>query len=82
MDELELEYTCECTTKHVPKPVVFIEREGKNLCPTTACNLDHLLLEWYRHAGEPPGSITKHYSAFVRSLARSIVREEQDGASP
>lgn len=62
---------CECTTKHIPKPVNYVEIDGIQLCPTTACNLSALMLEWERHEGEPPGSVTKHYSRFVRALAKS-----------
>lgn len=68
---MNVNYSCECSTKHVPKPVEFIFMEGKWLCPTSACNLRTLLLEWDRYDGEPPGSVTKHYSAFVRALAKS-----------
>lgn len=67
---------CQCTTKHVPKPTqyFYVELHGNRivLCPTTAMNLDKLLLEYKRYSGEVPGEILKHYSKFVRGLARDL----------
>jgi hypothetical protein len=66
---------CSCTNKHIPKPIIYIvvEVNGEkiNLCPTAAFNLHSLLGEWHNYAGEPPGSVTKHYGHFIRGLAKA-----------
>lgn len=65
---------CLCSTKHVPAPVelVFEEGPGVWLCPTAAVNLHSLLVCWQQYGGEPPGSVTKHYGAYIRGLARDL----------
>lgn len=63
---------CECTSKHVPKPVELVYESGYWLCPTTAVNLQLLLAEWEAYGGEPPGSVTKHYSEYTRGLAKAL----------
>lgn len=63
---------CKCCTKHIPKPVSLSEVNGVSLCPTSACNLDMLLVAWDDYKGEPPGYVLKHYSAYVRGLAKSL----------
>lgn len=63
---------CPCTSKHVPKPVELVYESGHYLCPTTAVNLQLLLAEYEAYGCEPPGSVTKHYSAFTRALAKSL----------
>jgi len=61
---------CPCTSKHVPKPVALVEvAPGIWLCPTSAVNYNQLLIEYGLHNGCPPGSVTKHYSAYIRGLA-------------
>lgn len=61
---------CPCTGKHVPKPVALVEVDRDLwLCPTSAVNFQRLLVEYDTHRGVPPGSVTKHYSAFIRALA-------------
>jgi hypothetical protein len=67
---------CGCASKHVPKPLHLVDRAGTKLCPTSACNLDALVLEWLRHAGEPPGYVTKRYGAYVRLLARQTYQAQ------
>ena len=74
---------CECTTKHVPRPVVLarVDTRGKSvlLCPTSLHNLKMLLWEYELTDGDPLGSITKHYGKFVRDLADQIYeRSEAD----
>jgi hypothetical protein len=64
------EKTCRCTTRHIPKPIELVETNEVWLCPTSAGNLGVLMLEWLKHGGEPPGWITKHYSAYIRRLAK------------
>lgn len=68
--------TCKCTSKHVPNPTKYfsVEFDGHTeyLCPTTALNLEGLLIEYKRYAGEVPGSVLKRYSHFVRRLARDL----------
>ena len=64
---------CPCTSKHVPKPVALVEVEpGVWLCPTSAVNFKQLLIEYDTHRGTPPGSVTKHYSAYIRGLASTV----------
>lgn len=64
---------CPCTGKHVPKPVALVEvTPGIWLCPTSAVNYNQLLIEYNLHDGIPPGSVTKHYSAFIRGLASAL----------
>ena len=63
---------CPCTTKHVPKPVELVFESGYWLCPTTALNLKALLGDYEDYEGTPPGSVTKHYSAYTRALAETL----------
>lgn len=64
---------CKCTSKHIPKPILFftieLDDEVISLCPTSATNLEYLLLEYKRNKGEVPSSVLKHYSSYIRSLA-------------
>jgi hypothetical protein len=63
---------CPCTTKHVPKPIELVYESGYWLCPTTALNLRQLLDDYKEFGDTPPGSVTKHYSAYTRALAQTI----------
>lgn len=68
---------CKCTNKHIPKPEshIKIEVNGEEvvLCPTAAFNLYKLVGEWRRLGMQPPGNLTKHYGAYVRALAKTIM---------
>lgn len=68
--------TCDCSSKHVPRPVVLARVDLADgpvlLCPTSLMNLRHLLWEYELTDGDPLGSITKHYGKFIRDLATQV----------
>ena len=72
----EVQVTCNCTSKHVPKPVLYLYVDtgagSIALCPTTAMNLESLLAEYRRYGESPPGDVLKHYSRFVQGLAKKM----------
>lgn len=70
-----IEYrTCNCSTKHVPKPheliKVVIDEVEYFLCPTSFYNLVRLQQEWAILGKEPPGSTRKHFSDYIQRLAK------------
>lgn len=73
---LQEEVTCQCVTKHVPLPkrfeIIVINGSTIELCPTTHQNLLSLLDEYEKYGHEPPGSVRKHYSDYVQSLAKQL----------
>jgi hypothetical protein len=70
---------CECVEKHVPLPTTYryikIKEETVTMCPTTFDNVEQLVLAFKLYGGPPPGSVTKHYSKFVREICLSIWKE-------
>lgn len=70
---------CQCSSKHVPKPVVLfqidIKGEKVHLCPTAYVNLDQYLTRWRAGDTLPPGHFRKHYSAYIQELAGKIYDE-------
>lgn len=40
------------------------------ICPTTHANVHELLRAWEKAGGEPAWEVRKHFSPFVRELAR------------
>jgi hypothetical protein len=73
------ENACACTQRHVPLPQKLLSQvvagEEVFLCPTTYFNVASLL-DWYRiFGGDVPGSITKHYSKYVRDLTFALSKE-------
>ena len=73
--------TCECASKHVPKPVVMaVMEDGTVLCPTGITNLTRLLHEYALTGAVPDGSLTKNYGKHIRDLAQRIFEGRlQDG---
>lgn len=73
---------CQCSKKHVPLPMsykyIVVDREVVPLCATTYYNVRELLTSFEVYATLPPGSVTKHYSKFVRELCFRIWKESQD----
>jgi len=63
---------CRCSGKHVPSPhrLYCLERDDVvvYVCPTAYWNLVALMEEFIHHDGNPPGSVQKHYSKFVKTL--------------
>lgn len=78
IEELEdsREYTCHCTSKHVPKPTVYykilLNGTVVYLCPTTWYNVNKLLTAYRVRGSVPPGSVRKHYSKFVQELVSEL----------
>ena len=71
----DVEIECMCTTKHVPKPMVYFSIDGQVLCPASFLNLVDLLKEYELTGDTPDGSVTKHYGKFVRDMAELLYRE-------
>ncbi len=61
---------CVCCTKHVPKPVLFLEYNGVPLCPTSYHNAVELEFELTSGAGP---EVTKHYSKYIRDLVTDVI---------
>lgn len=63
---------CKCSGKHVPAPHRLYCLAGEGVvvyvCPTSYWNLVSLMEEFVCYDGNPPGSVQKHYSGFVKSL--------------
>lgn len=74
-----IEYPCGCVDRHIPKPVTTTPCNTPEgvvwLCPTSAENLRVLLEIYDKRAGIVPGSMTKHFSKYVRDLAEQIYNE-------
>ena len=70
---------CECTARHVPLPMTYrylrMGGEAVVLCPTTFENVMDLLTHFKTHGTLPPGSVTKHYSKYVRDVALRLWKE-------
>lgn len=71
-----IEYPCVCVDRHIPKPLITTACETPGgvvwLCPTSADNLRVLLDIYEKRAGNVPGSLTKHFSKYIRDLAKQI----------
>lgn len=67
--------SCVCVDRHVPLPqkTMRLVTGGTvyDLCPTTYYNVMELITEYRMIGNTPPGSLTKHYSKYVRDLAAS-----------
>lgn len=67
---------CRCVSKHVPLPLTYVTVRTSNmdieLCPTAHANLMSLLSEYDSHGGLPPGSVRKHYSEFIQTIAQKF----------
>lgn len=74
---------CLCVQRHVPLPVSYkhvkVGGEVVHLCPTTYANVMELLTEFKVRGTLPPGSVTKHYSKYVRELCLKLWKERQMG---
>ena len=70
---------CSCVDRHVPLPMTTktlqVGGDVVHLCPTTYYNVMDLMLEFKIRAGLPPGSVTKHYSKFVREICLRLWKE-------
>lgn len=81
MISTNLERHCACVQRHVPLPQHYYEIEtGEGVvyvCPTTFFNVQQLAASYQLHDGPPPGSITKHYSKFVRELVLALYGRNQ-----
>lgn len=68
---------CRCVTKHIPTPNTLYKEEigGETvwLCPTTHSNFILLLTLAASEGRMPEGSVTKHYSAYVRGLVEQML---------
>ncbi len=73
---------CVCVRHHSPKPAelhahhvwpVFMGGPEKGqlvwLCPTSHTNVHELIRAWQWHNGQPPWSIRRQYSRYIRKLA-------------
>jgi hypothetical protein len=73
------ENTCGCTSRHVPLPhqllIVPVGDSEVTVCPTTYFNVVALAREYSVFGGPPPGSLTKHFSKFVRDLVFALYQE-------
>lgn len=74
--------SCECVERHVPLPVTLrtlqVGPDVVYLCPTTYYNIRDLLTEFEVRSTVPPGSVTKHYSKFVREIVLALWKESKD----
>lgn len=70
-------YKCNCVTKHIPKysEIYKIDFNGQEifLCPTGFANLCSLEVQYIEFEGDPPGSVRKHFSEFIRNLYLMLV---------
>lgn len=68
--------SCECVERHVPLPQKFMTISVNwfevVVCPTTYYNVMELITEYRLVGRTPPGSLTKHYSKYVRELAAAL----------
>ncbi len=64
--------TCKCVGKHIPKSnkIYRIDYAAGRIfvCPTALANFHALEVEYVKYDGNPPGSVRKHFSKFVRDL--------------
>ena len=71
---------CECVNRHIPAALITEACDtGEGvvwLCPTSAANLRLLLGIYEKRAGNVPGSMTKHFSKYIRDLAYTIYSKE------
>lgn len=70
---------CKCVQRHVPLPqhyymITMDEYWVECVCPTTFFNVQQLTAAYAAHDGIPPGSVTKHYSKYVRDLVLALYR--------
>jgi hypothetical protein len=75
---LEEERGCRCVTKHVPLPFVYYsvllgDGTTVTLCPTAKDNLENFRKVASNYGGNPPGSVRKHYSEYIQTLAKESV---------
>lgn len=74
------EYTCACVQRHVPLPsrhyIINVGGETVYVCPTTFFNVQDLIAAYNVYGDQPPGSVTKHFSKFVRDLCLALFREK------
>lgn len=73
---------CECVQRHVPLPQHYYMVDTAPgtvvcVCPTTFFNVQQLAAQYVAYDGIPPGSVTKHYSKFVRELVLGLYRRNQ-----
>lgn len=70
---------CTCVEKHVPLPTTYryikIGKDVVCLCPTTFDNVENLMVAFRLTGAMPPGSVTKHYSKYVREICLRIWKE-------
>lgn len=75
------ESICQCVQRHVPLPsrqyIINVEDEIVYVCPTTFFNVQDLIAEYQIYGEIPPGSVTKHFSKFVRDLCLALYRENK-----
>lgn len=71
---------CKCVNRHIPAALETEPCEVADgvvwLCPTSAANLRLLLRIYEKRAGIVPGSMTKHFSKYIRDLAQQIYSKE------
>lgn len=81
---------CVCVSNHNPNPMelnrhhihpIGFDPPGENaehnivwLCPTAHANVHELLRAWVKYEGEPPWSIRKHFSPYIRDVAEDGYR--------
>lgn len=68
---------CNCVSKHVPLPRIYktiVTNSGvEYVCPTTFDNIQHLIEQYRKYQGQPPGKVRKHYSDFVQRLVIELI---------
>lgn len=73
------ERACRCVQRHVPLPqhyymIDIAEGQVEYVCPTTFFNVQQLAGQYIAYDAPPPGSVTKHYSKYVRDLVFDLYR--------